>query len=369
VLAMGAHKDAIVAAVTKERWCGFKTKRHLPGFCCAQDESSHGSAERHSGFDGQWSVDSKARTDVGAACEKRHDGSRGSGRGGEAREKRNEGVANCETRGEERQHHQGDSVDGKNVFARSVLGLQVFYRSAEKGRRCAQAAGHSGRAAGAVGETCGLGCSHFKSKKQVLFGNLSDIYDVHKRLLSKFDQRVKANPQPNLADLFSTFADSVVALYRPYYDSYPKAIALIALKEKKTKVCLLFVAFFLSFFLLFLVQGFRQLCTDLTKKIVRGGMSLENYLIMPIQRLPRYAMLLRELEKVSSSSFSFSPLISRQGDGGGASREGRAGSRRRQAGGQARRARRARAQGETTASLCLVSPTLSLSSRTRPRPL
>jgi hypothetical protein len=28
-------------------------------------------------------------------------------------------------------------------------------------------------------------------------------------------------------------------------------------------------------------------------------MSLENYLIMPIQRLPRYALLLRELEKVT----------------------------------------------------------------------
>jgi hypothetical protein len=57
-------------------------------------------------------------------------------------------------------------------------------------------------------------------------------------------------------------------------------VELIVEKEKKTK-------------------GFRVLCTDLTKKIVRGGMNLENYLIMPIQRLPRYAMLLRELEKAT----------------------------------------------------------------------
>ena len=49
-------------------------------------------------------------------------------------------------------------------------------------------------------------------------------------------------------------------------------------------------------------KGFRQLCTDLTKKVVRGGMSLENYLIMPIQRVPRYALLLKELHKVTVDS-------------------------------------------------------------------
>ena len=115
---------------------------------------------------------------------------------------------------------------------------------------------------------------------EVLFGNVAALYELHKNFLKRFDQRVKSSAQPNIGDLFDTLADSLVEAYRPYYDNYPRAVALMAEKEKKTK-------------------GFRQLCTELTKKIVRGGMSLENYLIMPIQRLPRYAMLLRELDKAT----------------------------------------------------------------------
>lgn len=118
------------------------------------------------------------------------------------------------------------------------------------------------------------------AEMEVLFGNIGAIYELHKNFLKRFDQRVKQSAQPNIADLFSTFADSIVDVYRSYYDNYPKAVALVAEKEKKTK-------------------GFRQLCTDLAKKIVHGGMSLENYLIMPIQRLPRYVMLLAELDKAT----------------------------------------------------------------------
>lgn len=113
-----------------------------------------------------------------------------------------------------------------------------------------------------------------------IFGNLEEIYNLHKNFLKKLDQKIKANPQANVAELFMDLADAIVPAYRPYYISYPKAIALLDMKEKKTK-------------------GFRQMCTDLTKKIVRGGLSLENYLIMPIQRVPRYALLLRELDKAT----------------------------------------------------------------------
>lgn len=113
-----------------------------------------------------------------------------------------------------------------------------------------------------------------------MFGNLEEIYQLHKNFLKALDKRVRSGPSPNIADLFLGLADSIVNVYQPYYLSYPKAIVFLDVKQKK-------------------VKGFRPMLADLTKKIVRGGMSLENYLIMPIQRVPRYGLLLAELDKAT----------------------------------------------------------------------
>lgn len=116
---------------------------------------------------------------------------------------------------------------------------------------------------------------------EIIFGNLTEIYELHKNFMKRLDQRVKQNKaNPSIADLFDDLAGRLMPIYSRYMATYPNAVKLMAEKEKKAK-------------------GFRTLLTDLTKKIVRGGMGLENYLIMPVQRVPRYAMLIRELDKAT----------------------------------------------------------------------
>ncbi|KAL6051803.1 Rho guanine nucleotide exchange factor (GEF) 17 [Balamuthia mandrillaris] len=119
------------------------------------------------------------------------------------------------------------------------------------------------------------GSSHsFITEREItqLFSNLESIIGLNTQILEAMEERMDAWPSDcRFADIFIQKAP-VLRLYTEYLNNYERQVQVLTELEKKPA----FVAFL---------------------KGVKSKMSLANYLILPVQRLPRYEILLESLLK------------------------------------------------------------------------
>lgn len=119
---------------------------------------------------------------------------------------------------------------------------------------------------------------------QTIFSNLDGIVGFHQILLEELDSSVaKATPTNQVdavAQIFLKFCD-FMKMYTSYINNYEKslhALTLLGENKKWSK---------------FLQE---------TRSKSKDGMDLMSLLIMPIQRLPRYELLLKELRRQSTGT-------------------------------------------------------------------
>ncbi|KAJ3446224.1 faciogenital dysplasia protein [Anaeramoeba flamelloides] len=120
-----------------------------------------------------------------------------------------------------------------------------------------------------------------KEELNKIFGDLKPIYDFNKTLFTKIEECT--NPNNNntstISECFSTLTP-YMGIYIPYINTYDQRFLEIEqLKMKKKK--------------------FSKYLGTIPKKPNSKGLRLQAIMIMPIQRLPRYVLLLRELIKHS----------------------------------------------------------------------
>ncbi|MDP2435731.1 MAG: RhoGEF domain-containing protein, partial [archaeon] len=132
-----------------------------------------------------------------------------------------------------------------------------------------------------------LSCTEPKIAANLVFGGLAEITSIHERFLGQLEERLADWPQQQLfADLFLGFVPTVSPFYVTYVNKYDEASMHAAEISRHPQVQ----------HLLGLVRsGLRPdaFSASLT------NLPLESLLIMPIQRLPRYVLLLRELRSLT----------------------------------------------------------------------
>jgi len=112
----------------------------------------------------------------------------------------------------------------------------------------------------------------------VLFGNISAILDISKSLVEDLEVRVASSDQ-SVGDLFNHFG-VLFKMYIHYASNYNNAMAVLESLEKNDAFC-------------------KMVAASLPQ--CRGGNSLTCYLILPLQRIPRYRLLLDTLVKHTDS--------------------------------------------------------------------
>lgn len=109
-----------------------------------------------------------------------------------------------------------------------------------------------------------------------IFATIPLVYDLNKKLFDMLCQRIaRWSTLDNIGDIFSQFAP-MLKMYIAFVSNYGQSVKRIAQLKKERP-------WFASF-----VDHIQK------NKAIRG---LESYLILPVQRLPRYVLLLREMYK------------------------------------------------------------------------
>ncbi|KAH3744563.1 protein piccolo [Pelomyxa schiedti] len=115
----------------------------------------------------------------------------------------------------------------------------------------------------------------------IIFHNITDIEKLSSNLCEALKQYDSSwTPESSLADVFSPFVASISAVYTPYIQNYDKCVqAIYSLNEKS--------------------KAFTTFIENVKAKPASEGKDLAAYLITPIQRVPRYTLLLKEYLKVT----------------------------------------------------------------------
>jgi FYVE/RhoGEF/PH domain-containing protein 5/6 len=127
---------------------------------------------------------------------------------------------------------------------------------------------------------------NFISEKEVgiLFSNLESIAGLNIQILESMEERIEAWPsESRFADIFIEKAP-VLRLYTDYLNNYEQQVLLLTKLEKK--------------------PAFMQYI-----KACKAKMNLANYLILPVQRLPRYEILLEGLKRYTAEEHVDYPNI------------------------------------------------------------
>eukprot|EP01113_Clastostelium_recurvatum_P032751 TRINITY_DN4247_c0_g1_i5.p1 TRINITY_DN4247_c0_g1~~TRINITY_DN4247_c0_g1_i5.p1 ORF type:complete len:1216 (+),score=317.57 TRINITY_DN4247_c0_g1_i5:241-3648(+) len=126
------------------------------------------------------------------------------------------------------------------------------------------------------------------------FSNWSDIFSLHTSLLQimkmKFAEDIKI---ATFGDLFLDAADLLLPVYTKYVNTFEQC-GMRAKFLRKTN------------------SSFNELLTRFEEdrdRAAGGGLDLASFLIMPVQRMPRYLLLLRELLKCTPSTHLDANLI------------------------------------------------------------
>lgn len=121
-----------------------------------------------------------------------------------------------------------------------------------------------------------------------IFLNIDQIYLVHQILLQELEESVSSWPKIYLGDVFLSHLQ-FFQLYEEYVNKYDQASQILKLKRQKDFV-------------------FDEFCNQNQKKTI-GSLTISSLLIMPVQRLPRYKMLLEQLIKnTTKEHLDYEPL-------------------------------------------------------------
>jgi len=113
-------------------------------------------------------------------------------------------------------------------------------------------------------------------KVNSLFGNMQDILNVNILLLENLEVRFSDwSDQQTIGDVIKTLAH-LLKLYTLYTQTYEHSSELIAKKRKKDR-------------------QFEKLLESLMENPLAEKLDLTSYLILPVQRVPRYVLLLQDL--------------------------------------------------------------------------
>jgi hypothetical protein len=110
-----------------------------------------------------------------------------------------------------------------------------------------------------------------------IFSNIHDIIQVNTELLRQLEDRMAAFDQNQrcLGDVFMKLSP-FLKIYSVYVKNYQNAMRLVGEYEKKN-------------------SAFGQLLSETLKSQNSKGLSLQAYLLTPVQRIPRYKLLLDDL--------------------------------------------------------------------------
>ncbi|KAJ6251987.1 faciogenital dysplasia protein [Anaeramoeba flamelloides] len=119
-----------------------------------------------------------------------------------------------------------------------------------------------------------------KEELRKIFGDLKPIYNFNKTLFSEIKKCL--NPNNSNSTISESFSELIpyMGIYIPYINTYNQRFLEIE-KLKTTN------------------KNFSKYLDTIPKNKKSNGLRLESIMIMPIQRLPRYTLLLRELIKYS----------------------------------------------------------------------
>ncbi|MES1911225.1 MAG: hypothetical protein MHM6MM_003693 [Cercozoa sp. M6MM] len=111
----------------------------------------------------------------------------------------------------------------------------------------------------------------------VIFGTFESLISVHRELSAEIE---KARADFAFATVFLKYS-RILKMYAPYVNRYDAAVERLAeLQERKPK--------------------FRQWLDDVKESGDSCGLDLASFLVMPVQRVPRYVLLLRELDRYTA---------------------------------------------------------------------
>ncbi|KAJ3103449.1 Phosphatidylinositol 3,4,5-trisphosphate-dependent Rac exchanger 2 protein [Phlyctochytrium bullatum] len=111
----------------------------------------------------------------------------------------------------------------------------------------------------------------------VLFSNVEQLITVHNQLMSKLNLKRESNPViEEIGDVLVEIAESL-RIYAVYCGNYPQAMKLVHQLQSR--------------------PDFKEFITKWMNSVEGRGLSLESFLIKPVQRICKYPLLLRELLK------------------------------------------------------------------------
>jgi len=118
---------------------------------------------------------------------------------------------------------------------------------------------------------------------EAIFGNLEAIYAYHLQLVSKLEARIsKWNVDTQIGDTFLDMKEDFIQLYSVYITHYDQALETINRCQE--------------------LKSWKTFILRCNQHPECGGLSLEAFLILPVQRVTRYVILLRDLTKKTATN-------------------------------------------------------------------
>jgi len=113
----------------------------------------------------------------------------------------------------------------------------------------------------------------------IIFSNFHLIRSINVELCKKLEERIgNWGPHQKIGDIFVTVAPSLQFSYSHYVNNYDQALKTVSMCQEKE-------------------PAFKEFLDKLLKEEPQGSLNLGSLLIAPVQRLPRYEMLLSEMVK------------------------------------------------------------------------
>ncbi|CAB4404038.1 unnamed protein product [Rhizophagus irregularis] len=116
-----------------------------------------------------------------------------------------------------------------------------------------------------------------------IFGNVEQLLKLHEQLLKSLEERkLNWSPTRHISDIFLKNAP-YLKMYAIYFKSFPQAIATMERLSKESK-------------------DFKKFLQQCQQNPELGGLPFNSFLSLPIQRIPRYKLLLEALLKYTEES-------------------------------------------------------------------
>ncbi|CAG8437673.1 9044_t:CDS:2 [Rhizophagus irregularis] len=116
-----------------------------------------------------------------------------------------------------------------------------------------------------------------------IFGNVEQLLKLHEQLLKSLEERkINWSPTRHISDIFLKNAP-YLKMYAIYFKSFPQAIATMERLSKESK-------------------EFKKFLQQCQQNPELGGLPFNSFLSLPIQRIPRYKLLLEALLKYTEES-------------------------------------------------------------------